>query len=67
MSDIVFLRSWFPVTLPKLYNPVTNMLRPSKSWQGMKLVRDLRKERGIPVPVNKDSEYKVISLSYSLT
>jgi ribosome biogenesis protein BMS1 len=28
LSDIVFLRAWVQVDLPKLYNPVTNLLAP---------------------------------------
>ena len=29
MSDIVFLRAWIGVDLPKFYNPVTNLLAPA--------------------------------------
>ena len=29
MSNIVFLRAWIGVDLPKLYNPVTNLLAPA--------------------------------------
>eukprot|EP01105_Mastigella_eilhardi_P026006 TRINITY_DN7298_c0_g1_i1.p1 TRINITY_DN7298_c0_g1~~TRINITY_DN7298_c0_g1_i1.p1 ORF type:complete len:1129 (-),score=377.37 TRINITY_DN7298_c0_g1_i1:38-2941(-) len=62
LSDLIFLRSWYQVTLPKLYNPVTNMLRPlNKQWRGMKLVRELREERGLPIPSNPDSEYLPIT------
>lgn len=28
MSDIIFLRAWVQVELPRLYNPVTNALAP---------------------------------------
>ena len=28
MSDIIFLRAWIGVDLPKFYNPVTNLLVP---------------------------------------
>jgi len=28
MSDIIFLRAWIGVDLPKFYNPVTNLLAP---------------------------------------
>jgi ribosome biogenesis protein BMS1 len=27
-SDIVFLRAWVAVDLPRFYNPVTNLLAP---------------------------------------
>ena len=30
MSDIVFLRAWVAVDLPRFYNPVTNLLGPTK-------------------------------------
>jgi hypothetical protein len=30
MSDIVFLRSWVPVTPPALYSPVTTLMQPSE-------------------------------------
>ena len=42
------MRTWFPITIKKYYNPVTDMLMPERgSWQGMKTVYQLRKERGI--------------------
>jgi ribosome biogenesis protein BMS1 len=28
LSDIVFLRAWVAVELPRFYNPVTNLLAP---------------------------------------
>ena len=57
MSDIVFLRSWYPVHPQKFYNPVTSLL--DKDWKGMKTVFDIRKEKQISIPLNKDSLYKV--------
>lgn len=60
MSDIVFLRAWTQVEVPRFYNPLTTALQPrSQTWQGMKTVAELRTENNIPVPVNKDSIYKV--------
>lgn len=29
LSDIVFLRAWVAVDLPRFYNPVTNLLAPA--------------------------------------
>ena len=29
MSDIIFLRAWVAVDLPRFYNPVTNLLAPA--------------------------------------
>eukprot|EP00727_Mastigamoeba_balamuthi_P009784 m51a1_g5428 putative ribosome biogenesis protein (1166) ;mRNA; r:149689-153735 len=57
MSDIVFLRTWVPVEVPRLYNPVTNLL---SDWVRMRTTRDVRLDRNIPVPVKKDSAYKPV-------
>ena len=57
MSDIVFLRTWYPVHPQKYYNPVTSLL--DSEWQGMKTVFELRKERNEKIPLKKDSLYKV--------
>ncbi|KAL0311937.1 UNVERIFIED_CONTAM: Ribosome biogenesis protein BMS1 [Sesamum radiatum] len=58
-GDIVFLRAWTQVDVPCFYNPLTTALQPrDKTWQGMKTVSELRRERNIPVPVNKDSLYR---------
>lgn len=62
MSDIVFLRAWTKVEVPKFYNPLTTALQPrDRVWQGMKTVAELRKEHNLPIPLNKDSLYKVTS------
>lgn len=61
MSDIIFLRSWFPVTPIKYYNPVTSLLSGDPAnWSGMKTVRELRQEKKLAVPHKADSEYKPI-------
>ncbi|KAM9282075.1 ribosome biogenesis protein BMS1 homolog [Cariama cristata] len=63
MSDIVFVRTWYPVSIPTFYNPVTSLLKPAgekDSWSGMKTTGQLRHERGIKVKQNKDSLYKPI-------
>eukprot|EP01091_Cochliopodium_minus_P001645 TRINITY_DN1153_c0_g1_i1.p1 TRINITY_DN1153_c0_g1~~TRINITY_DN1153_c0_g1_i1.p1 ORF type:complete len:455 (+),score=172.17 TRINITY_DN1153_c0_g1_i1:268-1632(+) len=57
-SDIVFLRSWYPVAPRRYYNPITSLLLRDKStWKGMKTVGHLRIERGLKIPVNRDSKY----------
>eukprot|EP01122_Echinamoeba_exundans_P012949 TRINITY_DN5568_c0_g1_i1.p1 TRINITY_DN5568_c0_g1~~TRINITY_DN5568_c0_g1_i1.p1 ORF type:complete len:1335 (+),score=469.47 TRINITY_DN5568_c0_g1_i1:540-4007(+) len=59
MSDIVFLRAWYPVEPKKLYNPVCNLLLKEKDrWEGMKTTTQIRHERNIPVPQNRDSHYR---------
>lgn len=62
ISDIVFVRTWFTVEVPQLYNPVTTLLLPQEEkarWTGMKTVGQLRREKGLQGPLNKDSLYKV--------
>lgn len=66
MSDIVFLRAWYPVRPHRFYNPVTNLLgaaddtsgRPD-GWTGMRLTGQVRREEGIPTPNDKNSRYRV--------
>ncbi|KAJ1918931.1 Glycoside hydrolase 2 (Mannanase, beta-galactosidase) [Mycoemilia scoparia] len=61
MSDIVFLRAWYPVQPKKFYNPVTSLLiRDKKQWEGMRLAVQIRRDKGIPLKVNVDSHYKPI-------
>lgn len=43
MSDIVFLRAWYPVRPKAYYNPVTSLLLQKKdSWKGMRTTGELR-------------------------
>ncbi|XP_067996040.1 ribosome biogenesis protein BMS1 homolog isoform X1 [Melanerpes formicivorus] len=63
MSDIVFVRTWYPVSIPTFYNPVTSLLKPAgekDSWSGMKTTGQLRHEQGIKLKQNQDSLYKPI-------
>jgi len=68
MSDIVFLRAWYPVKPHRFYNPVTNLLVPpspedegeSTCWKGMRLTGEVRREQGIPTPKVKNSAYRPI-------
>ncbi|XP_076005774.1 ribosome biogenesis protein BMS1 homolog [Genypterus blacodes] len=63
MSDIVFLRSWYPVCVPQLYNPVTSLFLPTgqkDSWGGMRTVGQLKSDLGIRYKPNKDSLYKPV-------
>ncbi|KAL0984596.1 hypothetical protein UPYG_G00143730 [Umbra pygmaea] len=63
MSDIVFLRSWYPVTVPHLYNPVTSLLMPmdqKDSWAGMRTVGQLKYDLGIRNKPNTNSLYKPV-------
>lgn len=66
MSDIVFLRAWYPIKPHRFYNPVTNLLDQEEEgagdskWQAMRLTGEVRREKGIPTPLNKDSAYRPI-------
>lgn len=66
MSDIVFLRAWYPIKPHRFYNPVTNLLdmedgnSGDSGWQGMRLTGEVRRAEGIPTPKNKDSAYHTI-------
>ena len=55
----------YPVRPPKFYNPVTSLLLRDKEWAGMRTVAQLRRDKGLKAPLNKDSLY-VVSLTHSL-
>ncbi|XP_022110222.1 ribosome biogenesis protein BMS1 homolog [Acanthaster planci] len=62
-SDIVFMRTWLPIEIPKFYNPVTTLLLPKDekdSWTGMRTVGQLRKDKNIKAVSNPDSIYKPV-------
>ena len=68
MSDIVFLRAWYPIKPRRFYNTVTNLLNPatpdmpgeSTSWTGMRLTGLVRYENGIATPSVKNSAYRPV-------
>ncbi|KAF1942231.1 DUF663-domain-containing protein [Clathrospora elynae] len=68
MSDIVFLRAWYPIKPRRFYNTVTNLLAPasadqdgeSTSWAGMRLTGLVRYENGIATPAVKNSAYRPV-------
>lgn len=57
MSDLVFLRAWYPIKPHRFYNVVTNLLG---EWQAMRLAGEVRREQNIPTPQNKNSKYRTI-------
>ncbi|KAL2040359.1 hypothetical protein N7G274_006802 [Stereocaulon virgatum] len=72
MSDIVFLRAWYPVKPHKFYNPVTNLLENATdglttenaggdTWQAMRLTGQIRAAQNLPTPQQKDSAYRPIA------
>lgn len=65
MSDIVFLRAWYPVKPRKFYNPVTNLLLEGKAedekvWKGMRLTGEVRRDMGVMTPSVPNSTYRKI-------
>lgn len=67
MSDIVFLRAWYPVKPQRFYNPVTNLLaeadtdgKSGNGWKSMRLTGTIRRDEGLPTPMQKDSTYRPI-------
>ena len=61
MGDLVFVRTWYPVAVPRLYNPVDSLLNEDKTgWTGMRTVGQIRHETGVKVKPKKDSLYKSI-------
>ena len=61
MSDIISLRTWYPVKPKKFYNPVTSLLLKDKdNWKGMRLTGEVRAVNGVATPSEKDSNYKKI-------
>ena len=63
MSDIVFVKTWFNVEVPKFYALVTNLLQPVEersSWRGMRTVGEIKRDSNIRNEVNKDSLYTEI-------
>jgi len=62
MSDIIFLRAWFPVRPHRFYNPVTNLLEGGHAdqWSGMRLTGQVRAEQSLPTPKEKNSAYRPV-------
>lgn len=56
LSDIVFLRAWYPIKPHRFYNPVTNLV----GWQRARLTGEIRAEENIVTPQNKNSQYRKI-------
>ncbi|CCK69853.1 GTPase BMS1 KNAG_0D01010 [Huiozyma naganishii CBS 8797] len=61
MSDIVILRSWYPVEIKKFHNPVTSLLLKEKTeWKGVRLTGQIRAAMNLTTPTNPDSSYKKV-------
>ena len=57
-SDVVFLKTWAPVELNKFYNPIIEY--GDKKQKMLRTMNQLRKDYGIKLEQNPDSEYKEI-------
>ncbi|KAK4191950.1 putative ribosome biogenesis protein BMS1 [Podospora australis] len=56
LSDIVFLRAWYPIKPHRFYNPATNLI----GWQSMRLTGEIRRAEDIATPMQKNSQYRKI-------
>ena len=64
MSDIVFVKTWFAIDIPKFYAPVTNLLfapEEKTQWRGMKTVGEIKREKRLAAVPNPDQLYKPVS------
>ncbi|KAL7627392.1 Glycoside hydrolase 2 (Mannanase, beta-galactosidase) [Parahypoxylon ruwenzoriense] len=57
ISDLVFLRAWYPIKPHRFYNPVTNLLG---NWHSMRLTGEVRRDQGIATPQDRNSKYRTI-------
>ncbi|OWB64795.1 hypothetical protein B5S33_g5146 [[Candida] boidinii] len=61
LSDIIIMRTWYPVLPKKFYNPVTSLLLQDKAeWKGMRLTGQIRADNGMGAPMNADSAYNKV-------
>jgi len=63
MSDIVFIKTWFTVEVPKYFAPVTNLLMVKEeraAWKGMRTVGQIKREHNVQAVVNPDNLYTSI-------
>jgi ribosome biogenesis protein BMS1 len=62
MSDIVFLRAWYPIKPHRFYNPVTNLLgnNDQEGWVGMRLTGEVRQAHNIETPKDRNSAYRKV-------
>lgn len=56
LSDIVFLRAWYPIKPHRFYNPATNLI----GWQSMRSTGEIRRDQDLATPLLKNSQYRKI-------
>lgn len=58
MSDIIILRTWYPVEAKKFYNPITShLIQNQQEWKGMRLTGQIRAENNIELVNKSDNLY----------
>ncbi|KAH3663480.1 hypothetical protein WICMUC_005919 [Wickerhamomyces mucosus] len=61
LSDIVILRTWYPVQAKRFYNPVSShLLKDQSNWKGMRLTGQVRAANNIELINQKDSLYSKV-------
>jgi len=63
LSDIVFIKTWFTVDVPKYFAPVTNLLMAKEeraTWKGMRTVGQIKRDHNVQAVVNPDNLYTSI-------
>lgn len=61
ISDIVILRTWYPVTVKKFYNPVSShLISNQEEWKGMRLTGQIRAANNIELKNDSNSLYKKV-------
>lgn len=69
LSDIVFVKTWYKIEIPKYYAPVTNILdKPNDDiagekyvWRGMRTTAQIKRDANIRNDVNTDSLYRPVA------
>ncbi|CAK7212504.1 Glycoside hydrolase 2 (Mannanase, beta-galactosidase) [Sporothrix bragantina] len=56
LSDIVFLRAWFPIKPHRFYNPANNLI----GWQPMRLTGEIRRDANLATPQQRNSQYREV-------
>lgn len=56
LSDIVFLRAWYPIKPHRFFNPASNLV----GWQPMRLTGEVRRDQDLATPQLKNSQYRKI-------
>eukprot|EP00397_Hematodinium_sp_SG-2012_P009851 GEMP01009948.1.p1 GENE.GEMP01009948.1~~GEMP01009948.1.p1 ORF type:complete len:996 (-),score=245.75 GEMP01009948.1:342-3329(-) len=53
MGDLIVCKSWISVEPKKFYNPMLDV----SEWKHLRTLAEIRRDKGVPIPFNKNSEY----------